>query len=63
MDTNEIAIQKHTEWEGKIEVIARAPVGSKEELAIAYLVSVISDLRQVCPLWKVSVLFSRLSVM
>ncbi|MBO6192864.1 MAG: NAD-dependent malic enzyme [Clostridiales bacterium] len=36
MDTNEIAIQKHTEWEGKIEVIARAPVGSKEELAIAY---------------------------
>ena len=36
MDTNEIAIQKHTEWEGKIEVIARAPVSSKEELAIAY---------------------------
>ncbi len=36
MDTNQIAIQKHTEWKGKIEVIARAPVGSKEELAIAY---------------------------
>ena len=36
MDNNELAIQKHTEWEGKIEVIARAPVGSKEELAIAY---------------------------
>lgn len=36
MDNNEIAIQKHTEWEGKIEVIARAPVGTKEELAIAY---------------------------
>ena len=36
MDNNEIAIQKHTEWKGKIEVIARAPVGTKEELAIAY---------------------------
>ena len=36
MDNNEIAIQKHTEWQGKIEVIARAPVGTKEELAVAY---------------------------
>ena len=29
-------IQKHIEWQGKIEVIARAPVGTKEELATAY---------------------------
>ncbi len=36
MDNNELAIQKHTEWAGKIEVIARAPVSSKEDLAIAY---------------------------
>ena len=36
MDNNELAIQKHTEWKGKIEVIARAPVSSKEDLAIAY---------------------------
>ncbi|MCQ2527600.1 MAG: NAD-dependent malic enzyme [Saccharofermentans sp.] len=36
MDNNEIAIQKHTEWQGKIEVIARAPVDSKEALSIAY---------------------------
>lgn len=36
MDTKSKAIQKHIEWEGKIEVIARAPVGTKEELAIAY---------------------------
>ena len=36
MDNNELAIQKHTEWKGKIEVISRAPVGSKEDLAIAY---------------------------
>ena len=30
------AIQKHAEWAGKIEVIATAPVGTKEELSIAY---------------------------
>ena len=36
MDNNEKAIKMHEEWAGKIEVIATAPVGSKEELAIAY---------------------------
>ena len=36
MDNNELAIQKHTEWKGKIEVIARAPVSTKEDLAVAY---------------------------
>lgn len=30
------AIQKHAEWQGKIEVIARAPVASREDLSIAY---------------------------
>ena len=36
MDVNEKAIKMHEEWGGKIEVIATAPVGSKEELAVAY---------------------------
>ena len=36
MDVNEKAIKMHEEWAGKIEVIAKAPVGTKEELAIAY---------------------------
>lgn len=36
MDVKRIAIEKHIEWKGKIEVIARAPVGSKQELSIAY---------------------------
>ena len=36
MDVKQEAIKKHTEWQGKIEVIARAPVGTKEELSIAY---------------------------
>ncbi len=30
------AIKKHKEWHGKIEVVSRAPVGSKEDLAVAY---------------------------
>ena len=30
------AIKKHKEWQGKIEVVSRAPVGTKEELAVAY---------------------------
>ena len=36
MDVKQEAIKKHTEWQGKIEVIARAPVSTKEELSIAY---------------------------
>lgn len=36
MDVKQEAIQKHIEWQGKIEVIARAPVGTKKELSIAY---------------------------
>lgn len=35
-ERREIALNKHREWKGKIEVIAKAPVGTKEELAIAY---------------------------
>ncbi|MCQ2466144.1 MAG: NAD-dependent malic enzyme [Clostridia bacterium] len=36
MDVKQEAIKKHTEWQGKIEVIARAPVDTKEALSIAY---------------------------
>lgn len=36
MDKNAIAIQKHKEWNGKIEVISRAPIETREELAVAY---------------------------
>ncbi len=32
----EYALQKHAEWKGKIEVIPRAPVDTREELAVAY---------------------------
>lgn len=36
MDKRELALKKHIEWQGKIEVITRAPINNKEELAVAY---------------------------
>ena len=36
MDYSEIALQKHREWKGKIEISLRAPVDSSEALSIAY---------------------------
>ncbi len=35
-ERKQLALDKHAEWGGKIEVIATAPVGTSEELAIAY---------------------------
>lgn len=36
MDKKQLAIEKHKEWKGKIEVISRAPVTNRDELSIAY---------------------------
>lgn len=36
MDINEIALKKHEEWKGKIEVVSRVSVTNAEELSIAY---------------------------
>lgn len=36
MDAKQIALEKHAEWQGKIEVTPRCRVESMEELAIAY---------------------------
>lgn len=36
MDSKEKALQMHALWQGKIEVTTRAPLGTKEDLAIAY---------------------------
>ena len=36
MDVKEIALNKHYEWKGKIEVTARAAVDSSEALSVAY---------------------------
>ncbi len=36
MDLKEKALLKHKEWAGKIEVISRTPIKSKEQLSLAY---------------------------
>ncbi len=36
MDKNTKAMQAHYDWQGKIEVVARAKAGTAEELAVAY---------------------------
>ena len=36
MDTKKLALEKHEEWHGKIEVVSRVPVTTREELSIAY---------------------------
>lgn len=36
MDKKEFALQQHEKWEGKIEVVSRAPIHTPEELAVAY---------------------------
>lgn len=36
MDYNELAIEKHYEWKGKIEVISRASIKTREDLSVAY---------------------------
>ena len=36
MNIREESLQKHYEWGGKIEVISRAPINTREELSLAY---------------------------
>ena len=36
MDIRQESLKKHYEWKGKIEVISRAKINSKEDLALAY---------------------------
>ena len=36
MDIREESLKKHYEWQGKIEVVTRCPIESKEDLSLAY---------------------------
>jgi malate dehydrogenase (oxaloacetate-decarboxylating) len=36
MDKKQLALDKHREWQGKIEIVSRAPITNREELSIAY---------------------------
>ena len=36
MNISEASLQKHAEWQGKIEVVARCPIETREDLSLAY---------------------------
>ena len=36
MDVKEEALKKHYEWQGKIEVVSRALINTREDLSLAY---------------------------
>ncbi|MDE7360308.1 MAG: NADP-dependent malic enzyme [Oscillospiraceae bacterium] len=36
MDIKEQALKKHYDWQGKIEVVSRAPIETREDLSLAY---------------------------
>lgn len=36
MNYRELSLKKHAEWKGKIETVCRVPVGSREDLSVAY---------------------------
>ena len=40
MDYAKESLKKHSEWKGKIEVVSRVPVSTKEDLALAYTLGV-----------------------
>lgn len=36
MDIRQKSLEKHYEWNGKIEVISRVPISNAEDLSLAY---------------------------
>ena len=36
MNIREESLKKHYEWQGKIEVVSRAPINTREDLSLAY---------------------------
>jgi len=36
METKQLAMEKHYEWKGKLEVVSRTPVTNSEQLSVAY---------------------------
>lgn len=59
MEEKSEAIKKHIEWQGKIEVIARAPVGTKKELSIAYTPGVAEPCLEISENVDLSYLYTR----
>jgi len=58
-NNKEEAIRLHKEWKGKIEVIARAPVSTKEDLALAYTPGVAEPCLQISDDVDLSYVYTR----
>ena len=40
MDYNQISLEKHYQWKGKLEVLSKVPLNSAKDLSIAYTIGV-----------------------
>lgn len=47
MNYQELALQRHAEWRGKIEVTSRVPLASKDDLSVAYTPGVAEPCRHI----------------
>jgi malate dehydrogenase (oxaloacetate-decarboxylating) len=47
MNIREKSLQKHAEWRGKIEVVSRAEINTREDLACAYTPGVAEPCREI----------------
>lgn len=47
MNINELALEMHEKWQGKLETVAKAKVNSKEDLSIAYTPGVAEPCRKI----------------
>ena len=42
MDIRKESLKKHYEWNGKIEVVTRCPINTREDLSLAYTPGAVS---------------------
>ncbi|MCI9272710.1 MAG: NAD-dependent malic enzyme [Clostridiales bacterium] len=61
MDIKEQSLQKHYEWKGKIEVISRAPIETREDLSLAYTPGVAQPCLEIQKDYEKSFLLTRRS--
>jgi malate dehydrogenase (oxaloacetate-decarboxylating) len=54
MDYGKVALEKHKEWKGKIEISLRAAVDNDEALSIAYTPGVAAPCLEIPGKWSVS---------
>ena len=61
MDKKEFALKQHEKWQGKIEVVTRAPITNRDELAVAYTPGVAEPRQTLSENVELSHLYTRLA--